>query len=122
MKFIPVYLCTLNHSAVSNSATHGLQPARLLCPWNLLGKNTGVGCHFCLQGIFPTQGSNPCLPCLLHCRWILYRLVTGEASICISVSNKIKDSYNHTEVPLKILSVRISGFFLAYYYYYVNYS
>ena len=122
MKFIPVYLCTLNHSAVSSSATHGLQPARLLCPRNLLGKNTGVGCHFCLQGIFPTQGSNLCLPCLLHCRWILYRLVTREASICISVSNKIKDSYNHTELPLKILSVRISGFFLAYYYYYVNYS
>ena len=30
------------------------------------GKNTGVGCHFLLQGIFPTQGSNPRLPCLLH--------------------------------------------------------
>ena len=33
------------------------------------GKNTGVGCHFLLQGTFPTQGSNPHL---LHCRWILY--------------------------------------------------
>ena len=32
----------------------GLQPARLLCPWNSPGKNTGVGCHFLLQGIFPT--------------------------------------------------------------------
>ena len=30
------------------------------------GKNTGVGCHALLQGIFPTQGSNPCLLCLLH--------------------------------------------------------
>ena len=30
----------------------------LLCQWNVLGKNTGVGCHFLLQGIFPTQGSN----------------------------------------------------------------
>ena len=29
--------------------------------WNFLGKNTGVGCRFLLQGIFPTQGSNPCL-------------------------------------------------------------
>ena len=44
---------------------HGLQPARLLCPWDSLGKNTGVGCHFLLQGIFPTQRSNPRLPCLL---------------------------------------------------------
>ena len=38
--------------------THGLQPARLLCPWNSLGKNTGVGSHSLLQGIFPTQWSN----------------------------------------------------------------
>ena len=28
---------------------HGLQPARLLCPWDSPGKNTGVGCHFLLQ-------------------------------------------------------------------------
>ena len=35
--------------------------ARLLCRWDLPGKNTGVGCHFLLQGIFLTQGSNLCL-------------------------------------------------------------
>ena len=40
---------------------HGLQPSRLLSPWDFPGKNTGVGCYFLLQGIFPTQGSNPCL-------------------------------------------------------------
>ena len=40
-------------------------------PWDSPGKNTGVGCHALLQGIFPTQGSNPGLP---HCRWILYHL------------------------------------------------
>ena len=39
---------------------------RLLCPWDFPGKDTGVGCHFLLQGIFPTQGSNLCLLCLLH--------------------------------------------------------
>ena len=44
---------------------HGLQPTRLLCPWDSPGKNTGVGCHFLLQGIFLTQGSNPSLLCLL---------------------------------------------------------
>ena len=44
---------------------------RLLCPWDSLGKNTGVGCHFLLQGIFPIQGSNPGLP---HCRRIFYQL------------------------------------------------
>ena len=37
-------------------------------------KNTGMGCHFLLQGIFPTQGSNPSLLCLLHCRRIVYGL------------------------------------------------
>ena len=42
-----------------------------LCPWNSPGKNTGVGCHSLLQGIFPTQGLNPDL---LHCRQILYCL------------------------------------------------
>ena len=45
-------------------------PTRLLCPWDLPGKNTGVGCHFLLQGIFPTQGVNPGL---LYCRQILYQ-------------------------------------------------
>ena len=47
-------------SVISDSLwLHGLQPARLLCPWNSPGKNTGVGCHFLLEVIFPTQGSNP---------------------------------------------------------------
>ena len=36
------------------------------------GKNTGAGCHFLLQGIFPTQELNPCLLHLLYCRQILY--------------------------------------------------
>ena len=38
---------------------YGLQPARLLYPWNSPGMNTGVGCHALLQGIFPTQGLKP---------------------------------------------------------------
>ena len=46
---------------------HGLQSTKLLCPWNYPGKNTGVGCHFLLQGIFLTQESDPGLP---HCRQI----------------------------------------------------
>ena len=59
-------------SVVSDSLRpHGLQPSRLLCPWNSPGKNTGVGRHFLLQRIFPTQGSNLGL---LHCKQILYCL------------------------------------------------
>ena len=42
-----------------------------LCWWNSPGKNTGVGRHFLLQGIFPDKGSNRGL---LHYRWILYQL------------------------------------------------
>ena len=53
----------------------GLQPARLLCPWDFPGKNTGVGCHFLLQGLFPTQGSN--LRLLLG-RQILYHRTSWE--------------------------------------------
>ena len=43
-----------------------LYPTGLLCPWDSPGKNTRVGCHALLQGIFPTQGRNPCLLCFLH--------------------------------------------------------
>ena len=49
----------------------GLEPAGHHCPWASLGENTGVGCHTLLQGIFPTQGSNPGL---WHRRQILYPL------------------------------------------------
>ena len=52
---------------LSNSLQpHGLQPARLLHPWDSPGTNTGVGCHVLLQGIFLTQGSNSSLLSLLH--------------------------------------------------------
>ena len=52
------------------------KPSRLLCPWNFPGKNPGVGCHFLLQGIFPTQGSNPRLLC---CKRIPYCLSRQES-------------------------------------------
>ena len=59
-------------SVVSDSLRpHGLWPARLLCPWDSPGKNTGMNIHSLLQGIFQTQGSNPGL---LHWRQILYCL------------------------------------------------
>ena len=54
-----VYTCLLIYSVVSDSLwPHGLEPTRLLCPWDLREKNTGVDCHFFHQGIFQTQGSN----------------------------------------------------------------
>ena len=52
-------LC-LSRAAVSNSLrTHGLQPNRLLRAWNSPGKNTGVGCHVLVQGIFPRKAVYP---------------------------------------------------------------
>ena len=48
---------------------HGLQPTRLLCPWNSPGKNTGLGSHSLLQGNLPHSGWSLGL---LHCRQILY--------------------------------------------------
>ena len=60
-------VCVLSSSVVSNSLRpHGLQQTRLLCPWDSPGKNTGMGSHLLLQGIFLTQESNPHLLCLLH--------------------------------------------------------
>ena len=50
---------------------HGLWPARLLCPWNSSARILEWVFQSLLQGIVPTQGSNPGL---LHCRWILYCL------------------------------------------------
>ena len=56
-----------SHSVVSNS----LQPHGLYSPCNSPGQNTGMGSCSLLQGIIPTQRSNPGLQ---HCRWILYQL------------------------------------------------
>ena len=50
---------------------NSLQPHGLYTPWTSPGQNIGMGSLSVLQGIFPTQGSNPGLP---HCRQILYQL------------------------------------------------
>ena len=56
-------LLLFSHYIISKA----LQPMdRVLCPWNFLGKNTGVGCHFLFRGNYLTQGSNLGLLCLLH--------------------------------------------------------
>ena len=56
---------------VKVTLSDSLQPLGLYSPWNSLGQNTGVGSLSLLQGIVPTQGSNPGL---LPCRQILYQL------------------------------------------------
>ena len=63
------------------------------------GKNTGVGCHALLQGIFPTQGSNPGLP---HCRRILYRLNHQGSPHLFSCRNKMR-KYRPHSAPVCLL-------------------
>ena len=87
-------------SVVSDSwQPHGLWPARLLCPWNSPGKNTGVGCHSLLQGIFPTQGSNPGL-CIAG-RFFTVR-ATREALIFHMDWCKKKKSELHLVTDIKL--------------------
>ena len=62
-----------SRSVVSNS----LGPHGLYSPWNSPGQNTGVGSLSLLQGIFPTQGSNPGLP---HCRQIFFYQLSHKGS------------------------------------------
>ena len=70
----------LSRSVMSNSFdSMDCSPHSSVCG-DSPGKNTGVGCHFLLQGISLTQGSNLRLRCLLHCRRILYLLSHGEAA------------------------------------------
>ena len=67
----------LSHSVMSNSLhLHGLLPARLFCPWDFLGKNTGVGCHFLLQGSSQLRDWI-CIFCIG--RRILYHSATWES-------------------------------------------
>ena len=60
-----------NESDSPSIVSGSLRPHGLYSPWNSPGQNTGVGSLSLLQGIFPTQGSNPGLP---YCRWILYQV------------------------------------------------
>ena len=90
------------HSVVPDALRrHGLQPVRLLCPWGFPGKSAGAGCHFLLQGIFPTQGWNPYL---LQCGQILHCWATGEACNGILLSHK----KNEIMPPIEKMDQRIS--------------
>ena len=86
----------LSHSVTSNSLQPwGLQPARLLCPWDAPGKNTGVSWHFLLQGFFLTKESNPSL---LDSQASALPLTPWEASF-----KEQKESYTNTHNNLKKL-------------------
>ena len=66
-----MFLCLVAQSCLTLCDTMDCSPPGSSVHGDSPGKNTGVGCHAFLQGIFPTQRSNTGLP---HCRWILYHL------------------------------------------------
>ena len=85
---------------------HRLQSVRLLCPWDFSGKNTGVGCHFLLQGIFSTQGWKSQL---LH--WQADSLLLShKESICmhlfIQKTMLLKDLCEQDIVTMNALNMR----------------
>ena len=85
------FCCSVAKSCPTLLLPHGLQPIRLLCPWDFSGGNTGVGCYFLLQGIFQTQGLNSHL---LHWQaggfFITLSGHLGSPCICVCV-------YTHTQ-------------------------
>ena len=84
-----VHACKKPLQSCPTLRLHGLQPARLLCPWDSPGKNTGVAYSALLQGIFPTQGSNPRLLHLLYWQEGSSLLVPPGKSICVTQSLKL---------------------------------
>ena len=95
-----VYCCCLvAKSCPTLQRLHGLQPTSLLSPLDFPGKNTGVGCHFLLQGILLTQGSNLGL---LHCRQTLYCL-SHQANHYICVQSTLFFSENQVYLQRQLL-------------------
>ena len=96
------YRC-VSHSVMSDSSQPHEEPTRLFCPWDFPGKNTGVGSHFLLQGIFLTQRSNLGL---LHCRRIFYHLSYQRSPMSLRLGAK---SYQKTWLRLRTLGHMLSS-------------
>ena len=82
--------CDSTDCSSPGSSFHGDSP----------GKNTGVGCHAFLQGIFPTQVLNPGFP---HCRWITYHLSHQGRPPLTSLSSKLNGFTNPTDTISSML-------------------
>ena len=93
-------LCETQSDVSDSVRLHGLYS-----PSNSPGQNTGVGSHSLLQGIFPTQGSNPGL---LHCRWIPYQLshhyCTWVLTLCLCMVLQATQASFHSALQRKQLA------------------
>ena len=100
-----------NESESCSVVSDSLQYHCLHSPLNSSWQNTGVGCHFLLQGIFPTQGSNPGLP---HCRQILDQLSyqvkpNGRKQIKIQSFPSQAHGCYHSQLTMKIPLLPVSS-------------
>ena len=83
---------------------------RTYSPWNSSGQNTGAGILSLLQGIFPTQGLNPCLP---HCSWILYQLShKGSPRILEWITYPFSSTFSQPRNPAEVSCIA-DGFFTS---------
>ena len=104
-------LYSVSRSVMSDSLQpHGLQHASILCPWDFPSKITGVGCHFLLQGIFPTRDQN-CIFCiggqiLYHCDGWKVLNSEGKTRLVGSPQQPLItwDSVNHIPLPWGLCS------------------
>ena len=129
-------LCSSSARALCANSLHscrtlchptGLEPTRLLCPWDSPGKNAGVDCHALLQGVFPSQGSNPHLLCLLHWQACSSPLAPpGKPQVqwrrVLSASSKPQRSFHCTILALIVWPVHPHQLFLSKACYPVHYA
>ena len=87
-------------------ATPWTVAGQAVCPWDFPGKNTGVGCHSLLQGVFPTQGSNWHL---LHCRRILYHWAAREAHMSSQAIVIVPAGRQWYNKPVSLLTFYVKG-------------
>ena len=84
-------MCEVSSVVSTSLQHHGLQPTRLLCPWDSPGKNPGVGCRALLQGIFLTQPFNlRCVLIQVFFPWSRLRVFPGghlEETVALLVSD-----------------------------------
>ena len=102
-------MCVFGHSVMSNSVTPWTVAHQIPLSINFPGKGTGMGCPFLLQGLFPTQESNPCLLCLLH--WQVDSLPVRHLGIPIS---EVNDTLIHLIMVVISQCIHISNILYTY--------
>ena len=110
---VPYQLISVQLSVMSDALwPHGLQPARLPCPWHFLGKDTGVGCHLLLQWTFSTQGLTwiSCIGRQILYHWAirearyirLSTIILHDKVVAFSEFLNIRRHFNHKNYAQKV--------------------